>query len=132
TPANIRVMNGVAYFNAFKFWRSDGSDQGTYELANIFTPTNLTDVNGTLFFAGQGGLWRTDGTQGGTVQVTNRVSNPDEFCAVGNRLYFRGYDGGGAELWTSDGTDAGTYRVKDINAGGASSNPRGLTASNGR
>src|SRR5262249_48393264 len=38
---------------------------------------------------------------------------------------------GGSELWTSDGTPAGTGQVKDINAGGASSNPGILTNVNG-
>src|SRR5438128_1272835 len=132
TPAFMTEVNGVVYFNAPKLWRSDGSDAGTFELADAFYPTNLTNVNGKLFFAAQGGLWTSDGTAAGTAQVTNRVSSPDEFCVVGTRLFFRGDDGGGAELWSSDGTDAGTYRVKDINPGGNSSNPRGLTSSNGR
>jgi ELWxxDGT repeat protein len=37
---------------------------------------------------------------------------------------------GGRELWKSDGTEAGTNRVKDINAGSASSTPASLTIGN--
>ncbi len=48
--------------------------------------------------------------------------NPNQFCKVGNRLYFTGRDAThGTELWTSDGTAAGTRMVKDITPSGDSS-----------
>jgi ELWxxDGT repeat protein len=56
-------------------------------------------------------------------------SNPSEFTAVGNTLYFTADDGiNGNELWKSDGTASGTVMVKDINYGTGGSYPRDFTA----
>ena len=55
-------------------------------------------------------------------------SNPGEFEALGNWLYFRADDGtSGPELWRTNGTS--TTRVADINTAGTDgSYPYGLTA----
>ena len=88
-------------------------------------PSNLTDVNGTLFFTATDGsngyeLWKSDGTEAGTVLVKDirpgaSGSNPGSFANVNGTLFFTATDGSnGYELWKSDGTEAGTVLVKDI------------------
>jgi ELWxxDGT repeat protein len=74
------ISGGLAYFVANDgqtgpgLWRSDGTAAGTFLLKDITpgpygsSPTNLTDVNGTLYFTAAG-TWRTDGTPAGTVRV---------------------------------------------------------------
>ncbi|MFN0201908.1 MAG: hypothetical protein ACKVTZ_10320, partial [Bacteroidia bacterium] len=60
-PGNFTNMNGILYFSAIgasgrELYRSDGTDAGTYLVAdlragtNSSNPTWLTDVNGILYF----------------------------------------------------------------------------------
>jgi ELWxxDGT repeat protein len=91
-------------------------------------PQQLTNVNGTLFFAANDGtsgleLWKSDGSTAGTLKVKDinpgsAGSNPSSLTNVNGTLFFIASDGtGAAELWKSDGTAAGTVLVKDINPG---------------
>ena len=95
------------------------------------SPSDLIDVNGTLFFRAD------DGVNGGRVveerwhggrhragqgypsrQSVARPPGPDD---VNGTLFFAANDGvNGPELWKSDGTAAGTVLVKDIFPGGGS------------
>jgi len=60
------------------------------------------------------------------------LAPPTSLTPLGTRIYFAADDGiHGRELWRSDGT-AATFRVRDINAGLASSDPRELTGFGGR
>jgi ELWxxDGT repeat protein len=62
-----------------------------------------------------------------------RAQSAPSGVALGNILYFSGSDPAhGAELWRSDGTVAGTRLSIDIRPGRAGSNPRDLTAFQGR
>src|SRR5262249_33201786 len=107
-------------------------------------PTNLTNVNGTLFFASRGysgtysELRKSDGTAAGTTIVKSctpqrkGTSLPGNRNAGNGRMFVTGYDSThGAELWKSDGTAAGTLMVKDVKPGWAGSYPRNLTNVNG-
>src|SRR3954463_5796057 len=83
-PAGV-PSNGAYYFGAATesgagLWRSDGSPAGTQLIKAInprsrdFVPTNLCDVNGTVFFQANDGtvgseLWKSDGTPSGTILV---------------------------------------------------------------
>ena len=129
---------------------SDGTKDGT-SVIKAFTPEDsinrimeLTDVNGTLFFATSGNsgsaanqLWKTDGTEAGTVIVKDikpgvEYSNLKDLTDISGTLFFTADDGtNGRELWKSDGTETGTVLIEDINPGEASSNPDKLTDVNG-
>lgn len=139
--------------------KTDGTTSGTSEIRSFTIDsledniTQLSNVNGTLFFAVSGfalilgnpgniitnnELWKSDGTEAGTVQVKDinpgsfASSNPNNLTDINDKLFFTANDGtNGRELWKSDGTETGTVLIKDINAGGSSSNPDKLTDVNG-
>jgi ELWxxDGT repeat protein len=122
-------------------WRSDGTAGGTVPIVSVGpTPEGcycglditgfplLTNVAGTLFFNGVGGLSRTDGTPNGTKALRSNVQ-ADMLTAAGHTLYFLGTDQRhGQELWRSDGTRRGTRMVRDIRRGKKSSGLGELTA----
>ena len=99
--------------------------QGHRSWLRQLLPADLTNVNGTLYFAATDGahgveLWKSDGTAAGTVMVKDidpgaSGSFPAHLTNVNGTLYFAANDGThGEELWKSDGTAAGTVMVKDI------------------
>jgi ELWxxDGT repeat protein len=108
------------------------------------SPSNLTNINGTLFFRANDGtngdeLWKSDGTPGGTVMVkdiytgSSNSSYPAEFTSVNGTVFFRAEDGThGNELWKSDGPSYDdAAMVEDIKPGADSSYPYNLTDFNG-
>ena len=59
-------------------------------------------------------------------------SNPAEFCALGDIVFFVADDAlHGGELWKTDGTQSGTTMVKDIRPGSESSDIAEMTISDG-
>jgi ELWxxDGT repeat protein len=149
-------VNGTVYFSGstaagVALWKSDGTDAGTALVKNInpgssnLALTNLTDVNGTVFFtvtvaASETQLWKSDGTQAGTVLVKaidfsgagGSAYGASDLTNVNGVLYFVADDGvHGRELWKSDGTAAGTVLVQDINPGSGGSTPENLTVVGG-
>ena len=104
-------------------------------------PTELAEIDGTLFFSARDGgdreLWKSDGTPAGTEQLADINpgaaigSAPQNLTPVGDTLFFtasiedRGFLGG--ELYKSDGTPGGTILVRDINGVTGDSTPLGLT-----
>ena len=154
-PNDFVPFEGTLFFqatdaNGAELWETDGTAAGTVLVKDIrpgtttdyygntvgygSNPSNLTVVNGHLFFSANDGvnggeLWETDGTSAGTVLVKDinpgaAGSNPANLTAVGKELFFTADDGThGRELWESDGTTAGTVLIKDINPG-----PGGLSS----
>ncbi len=136
-------------------WRTDGTDAGTQPIAPVFLggfePASRISApfRGSLFFNGDDGihgseLWRTDGTPGGTRPVKDiavpggavfpyiQSSNPCEFTAAGDTLYFGATDGDhGDGLWKTDGTETGTQFIKDLGLGCFSNPSRRLIPFNG-
>ena len=55
-------------------------------------------------------------------------SSPSEIVSAGSYAVFHATDEYGNEPWRTDGTAAGTFRLRDINAGSASSSPQRFTA----
>jgi ELWxxDGT repeat protein len=70
-PSNLVNVNGTLLFTSYdeaqgdELWRSDGTEVGTVLVKRHQSrPKGRVDVNGTLFFAidgGAGGLWKSDG-----------------------------------------------------------------------
>ena len=103
-------------------WRFD-TGTSSWSLLAVASPPWSDNPNG----------WN-DETNYSTIQTA--VVN-DELYLVGRAdagietWKFSAGSNSGRELWKSDGTEAGTVRVKDINPGSASSDPRDLTNVNG-
>ena len=159
---SFSTMNGVLYFAAdtgadggAELWRSDGTEEGTQRVADIFpgpessdpqylTPMTVTGAQaGTyLYFSATNStlsgteLWRSDGTAEGTVLVKEiraggDSSNPEQLTVVGSMLFFVANDGAaGVELHVSNGRTgtANSALVNNIVAGSGSSYPSNLTA----
>ena len=149
-------------FNGTELWKSDGTTAGTVmikdiypgynvqvDIANSSVPSNLTSVNGTIFFSACDSqidsnnrnfeLWKTDGSAAGTIKVKeirngtfNYGSQPSILTNANGILYFSANDGiNGIELWKSDGTENGTTIIKDLYSGPGNSEPNELTYING-
>ncbi|AFY33244.1 ELWxxDGT repeat protein [Calothrix sp. PCC 7507] len=126
--SKLTNVNGTLYFqaddgtNGFELWKSDGTANGTVLVKDINIGTNglgangsdlsnLTNVNGTLYFQATDGtngykLWKSDGTAAGTVRVLdinpgNASSYPANLTVVNGKLYFTANNGqNGTELFT--------------------------------
>jgi ELWxxDGT repeat protein len=159
-PSGFTAVSGRVFYTIDgELWVNDGSPDSA-RLVKAFAltgrgdgPTELVNVNGTLFFAasslssnGASGieLWKSDGTEAGTVQVKDirpgvGSSYPTQLTNVEGVLYFAATEvavgrlsagetsGTGSELWRSDGTEAGTRRVLTVTPGLASAAPSRLT-----
>ena len=88
-PASLTTVGDTLYFGAFhpdsgiELYKSDGTSQGTTLVKDInplfkenynIWPRYLSNVNGTLFFAGDDGqhgmgLYKSNGTAAGTVRI---------------------------------------------------------------
>ena len=130
----------VVYFSGesssgTELWKSDGTVSGTILVKDIFpgsqynynyglranssNPTNLTNLNGTLFFAATdsaGGreLWKSNGTVAGTVMVKDihqgseyyypygiYSSTPSAIMARNGKLHFLATDSTGMRFRSS-------------------------------
>src|SRR5262245_18537152 len=91
----LTAFKGLLYFTVDGgLWKSDGTTAGTVLVKNV-TGGGLTDVNGTLFFAGNDGvngaeLWKSDGTTAGTVLVKDIFTGTSKTCFVGGAGPARG------------------------------------------
>ena len=95
-------------------------------------PTNMTDVNGKLYYTtqdssqGTASLWTTDGTAQGSVELATiedssygLPGNSPPFVSQNGLVYFMGSDSSGNQgLFKTDGTVAGTALVAPITGGG--------------
>ncbi len=136
-------VNGILYFTKdnYELWKSDGTDAGTVLVrpSSSIKPTNLINVNGTLFFecgtlSSSAEICKSDGTTAGTMMIKdiNTIGtayggfiNP---YVVGKYVYFRAQNGtDGYELWRSDGTADGTEMIYDTNLGSGNFDPEKLT-----
>ena len=138
-PRGLYTHNGVSYFrvdnrqNGTELWRSDGTAEGTFLLADINPGSSSSgardffEFQGRLFFLANDGqhgyeLWTTDGTVTGTQMVADTWPGIDaaiDQIVVGNsKFFFTAIDGEhGVELWESDGTTAGTRLAADFTEG---------------
>ncbi len=146
------VSSGLAFFaaqdaNGNGLYKTDGTANGTVLVKEFGTssssmPSQLTNVNGTLFFVVDDGthgkeIWTSNGTDAGTTLLLDVVSgsdssSPANLTNVNGTLFFTANDGAhGSELWSSNGTTAGTALLKDVRNGTSSSRISQLTNVNG-
>ncbi|MFL5801951.1 MAG: ELWxxDGT repeat protein [Roseiflexaceae bacterium] len=125
-PQDLEAIGNTVYFSALSkgyrgLWKSDGTAAGTVLVKEI-SPTELTNVNGMLFFVATGReLWKSDGTATGTAIVKD-INGPINDGSLSwqktnfkGQLFFVADDGiHGNELWKSDGTTAGTIPASTL------------------
>lgn len=137
---NIVFFSELISSTVSKLWKSDGTINGTVEVANISAPIySAVEMNGILYFVAQYGsiseLWRSDGTISGTYLLkTINIYGGDYTIlkVMGNTLFFQASETStGLELWKTDGTVANTQIVKDIFQGNGSSSPSNFASMNG-
>jgi ELWxxDGT repeat protein len=119
----LAELDGAVFFGlgnsivgGYELWRSDGTTQGTKQLAAFASalpgPSAFRRVGDQLFFLMDGGktLWKTDGSSEGTVLVEsltgagidNSLLRP--IAAGGMYFYARQNSPTDYDLWRSDGT----------------------------
>lgn len=143
-PQNLVTVGNSLYFvgthgGRLQLWKSDGTAAGT-ALASTVAPKvgTLTNVNGTLFFAGsdlsgQTGLFKFNSAASTAelILASGPSTAPLELVNVNGTLFFNALKPGSTTqrgLWRSNGTAAGTVR---IDASQANFDPQGLTNFNG-
>ena len=131
-----QTFDSVLYFQADdglagpELWRSDGTEEGTFLLSDIFSstdssnPHNFESVNGTtLFWADDGThgseLWATDGTVSGTQMLLDTWPGSFSGDRYNNYIRMNGARGFfvGRDLWKTDGTENGTALVTTVGQG---------------
>jgi ELWxxDGT repeat protein len=137
-PRAFFTMNDTLYFvsNGDHIYRSDGTKQGTYRIANIH-PTMGNDcdyftvLNNKFYFVAQDidkdfEMFVSDGTPNGTqlfyeFDLNNTVLHPRHLFAYNGKIYFAAlHPSLGYELWSTNGIPNGTALLKDINPNGHS------------
>jgi len=136
------VFNNILYFQGCddgygcELWRTDGTQAGTYRLADIApgplyaNPQLFIAMNGWLYFQTMNNnpqIYRTDGTQ--VQQVTNLAYVFADMVAYKDRLYFTASDNSGYGLFRTDGTPEGTEKF--LTAQSTYGYPRPLISWNG-
>ena len=140
-PYGISALNGSLYFSAdngidgSEPYKSDGTPEGTQQLANInpagsSSPSSFTYFENAIFFSANLSfdyeLFMEDLNTGSVTLVKNinptGASVPSNFHLYSGLLFFTASDGQlGNELWQTDGTTVGTQMVKDVYNGIGSS-----------
>lgn len=114
---------------AWRLWRSDGTEEGTYQVADIkynlsAEHIKFTDFNGLLYFTGRESyddivsMWTTDGT----VENTHKfglyegayLEPSGEMIVSGNYLYFFAKYNGFLQLFRTDGTNDGIEKLSNF------------------
>jgi ELWxxDGT repeat protein len=136
-PYSLMAVGGTLFFlardgdNIERLWKSDGTAAGTLLVTLRSQPSDLVNLNGTLFFDGSGGLWKSDGTDAGTVLVKNVPAN--SLTSLNGMLFFVVTDPSDSARapWKSDGTPAGTVAIRRSQPGTDGAELAELTEVNG-
>ncbi|WP_233166293.1 ELWxxDGT repeat protein [Archangium sp. Cb G35] len=147
SPSGLAVGNTLLFSTTdSRLYRSDGTPEGTFLLANLGLPRNSEQQtsamlsDGRLLFvasepSGQTRLWVTDGSVEGTLPFQTApgesLRGPSNLTRTGDRVVFWADDGlHGKEPWVTDGTPGGTRLLRDIFHANAST-PESLTDAEG-
>lgn len=141
-------VNGILFFvvndpaAGEELWKSDGSTAGTLLVKDIApgsassSPTELTDMNGTLYFMALNGLWKSDGSESGTVLIKSLPPATANLTNINGTLFFSVLEMVGWAnmfiLWKSDGTADGTVPITVLADTNGNFSPSSFTAVNGR
>lgn len=140
SPQNFAALGSVLLFHAITttvgtaLWQSDGTDAGTTMVKDLDPSTTsgalsgpMTVANSKVFFefnsvAEGREPWVSDGTSAGTfllkdIYPGSSASFPEQFTAVGTKVYFTAQDATNSQLWTTDGTTANTVPFFDLVSG---------------
>jgi ELWxxDGT repeat protein len=161
SPTSFKIIKGIKYFAAddgihgSELWRSDGTAQGTWMIADInkgdagSNPSGMTEgANNIIYFKAYTEeygfeLWRTNGTAAGTKMIKDIYPGSESglmdiyaddswFIYVNGSMFFIAQTKKeGSQLWKTDGTAKGTVMVNDPAIEVASS-PNNLTAYKGK
>ena len=140
---DVVLFRGWDGIHGWELWRSDGTAEGTWLLADICPghcssfPWELTNALGSVYFSASDAdhgieLWRSDGTAAGTVLAAEVVpgivgSQPRALTELQGELYFQAWRADvGTELWATDGMAGGLRLVADVRPGPESSEPLSL------
>ncbi|GAB3705599.1 hypothetical protein GCM10027592_38240 [Spirosoma flavus] len=144
--SNTLALGGGSYTGLLKSngTNSPGTIRITYypsDPPNFPKISQLTNLNGTLYFVYGGGLYKSNGTIASTELVKTIAPGPADnnkikhLINVNGTLFFTANDGQAGDfhrLWKSDGTAAGTVKLVDGIANPAEGpNPANLTDVNG-
>src|SRR5439155_384305 len=126
-------VNGTLFFSAFdgvsnSLWKSDGTADGTVEIARVTVLGPITELNGIALFEGGDAsgwtLWKSDGTTAGTSKVVDpsffQVISYVDFSSLVRRdgsVYFATESAPYHDfLWKSDGTADGTVMLSGLHS----------------
>jgi ELWxxDGT repeat protein len=141
---NKLFYRGTDGQNGNELWQSDGTEPGTFMVANIHAsgnsnPFRMTPIGGKLYFSatnssGLTQLWRYDPGTVGLVDLSAGLGSssqglyPQYYAVAGATLYFQGRDDAhGIELWKHDTGTGVTMMVEDVWPGTSSGEPSFLT-----
>jgi ELWxxDGT repeat protein len=132
-PTSLTNVNGTLFFEAnngtaFRVYMSDGTADGTVEIAGSYPPdalSGLTAAQNSLYFItrdpnginfGSSIVWRTEGT---TAQRLTTVEQPSSLSAVNDALFYSESIpfGGGFNLYRTDSAGTATLRGYYAQAG---------------
>ncbi|HET9227681.1 MAG TPA: hypothetical protein VFR31_13495, partial [Thermoanaerobaculia bacterium] len=151
SPRYFSTLGDTALFVAHdavsgrELWRSDGTAEGTYLLADVCpgqchgNPYGVATAGGLFyfhvttsddFFYSRQALWVTDGTAEGTRELVPLTSAGNTtWLPKQGFLYFEGRDNyTGGELWRTNGTPEGTGLVTEITIADLRGGPDEITA----
>lgn len=123
--SRIVAVGSRAYFVAgdapsgFELWTSDGTVDGTVQVADLkpgpagSEPAGLTPFLGRLWFTadvdGERQIWNTSGTAASTRPAVGVSSRMKILGVHADRLWFVAQDSGIDNLWSADGTHVGIH-----------------------
>jgi ELWxxDGT repeat protein len=139
------AINGVVYFagetkdEGVEPWRSDGTNPGTFMIADVAPgdadsdPLKFVEFNGHVYFGGESPsgpqLWRVSGSNAELVATLSNDPNgaaPRPWIVFDNHLIFRAETPEhGFEWWAANGDIGGVALIEDLYPGPKDGSPRG-------
>ncbi|WP_203258313.1 T9SS type A sorting domain-containing protein [Hyunsoonleella ulvae] len=131
------IVNANDGVNGYELWISDGTDNGTYMIKDIFEGKNssmgdyqeFTIIKDKIYFSADDGIhgfepWVSDGTEEGTYMIKDLFEGPNDgygshFGYVDDYIFFNGLKNGSQRgFWKSDGTSQGTIEIDFLSEAG--------------